>query len=130
MAPRVDSLGQGLESIYSLNRELQGRSVLVGADHIFGPIICIWKDLVPMCFWSHGQSLSGKVYETKVIAYLPNSKVGQVLTHTPIPLPLPRVGGPNGLRTTFQPQTTHTAASKRSEASMSRGKNCRYPDLT
>jgi hypothetical protein len=47
-----------------------------------------------MCFWSHGQSFSGKVYETKVIVHLPNSKVGQVLTHKPIPLPLPRVGGP------------------------------------
>jgi hypothetical protein len=34
----------------------------VGADHIFGPEIQIWKDLGPMCFWSHGQSFSGKVY--------------------------------------------------------------------
>jgi hypothetical protein len=34
----------------------------VGADHIFGPVIRIWKDLGPMCFWSHGQSFSGKVY--------------------------------------------------------------------
>ena len=26
-----------------------------------------------MCFWSHGQSFSGKVYKTKVIVHLPNS---------------------------------------------------------
>ncbi len=64
------------------------------ADHTFGPVIRIWKDLGPMCFWSHGQSFSGKVYETKVTVHLPNSKEGQALTHTPIPLPLHRVGGP------------------------------------
>jgi hypothetical protein len=62
--PGVDPQGQGgpkqgLESIYSLNCEtrkkfikqkLQGRSVLVGADHIFGPEIRIQKDLGPMWF--------------------------------------------------------------------------------
>jgi hypothetical protein len=47
-----------------------------------------------MCFWSHGQSFSGKVYETKVIVHLPNSKVGQVFITTPIPLFVPRVEGP------------------------------------
>ncbi len=60
----------------------------MGADHIFGPVIGIWEDLGPMCFWSHGLSLAGKVYQTKVRVHLPNSKVRQVLTHTPIPLPL------------------------------------------
>jgi len=62
----------------------------VEADHIFGPIIWIWKDVGPMCFWSHGQALSGKVYYTKVVARLPNSKVVQVLTPKHIPLPLLR----------------------------------------
>jgi len=33
--------------------------------------------------------------------HLPNSKVGQVLTHTPIPLPLPRVGGPKWAQGNF-----------------------------
>jgi hypothetical protein len=33
-----------------------------------------------MCFWSHGQSFSGKVYYTKVVAHHPNSQLGQVLT--------------------------------------------------
>ncbi len=130
---------QGLESIATtvrlgknfIKQKLQGRSVFVGADHIFGPVIWIWKYLGPMSFWSHGQSFSGKFYETKVVVHLPNSKVGQVLTHTPIPLPLPRVGGgQNGLRANLQPQTTHTAAREQSEACMSGGKNCRYPDLT
>ena len=44
----------------------------------------------PMCFWNHGQALSDKVYYTKVVACLPNSKVVQVLTPTHIPLPLLR----------------------------------------
>ncbi len=30
-----------------IKQKLQGRSVLVGADHIFGPEIQIWKDLAP-----------------------------------------------------------------------------------
>jgi hypothetical protein len=29
----------------------------VGADHIFGPVIQIRKDLGHMYFWSHGQSI-------------------------------------------------------------------------
>jgi hypothetical protein len=56
-----------------------GKIFFSGADHIFGPVIRIWKDLGPMCFWSHGQSFSGKVYYTKVVACLPNSQHGQVL---------------------------------------------------
>jgi hypothetical protein len=44
----------------------------------------------PVCFWSHGQALSGKVYYTKVVARLLNSKLVQVLTPTHIPLPLPK----------------------------------------
>jgi hypothetical protein len=56
-------------------------SVLVGADHIFGPEIWIRKDLGPMCFWSHGQLFSGNFYYTKGVVLLPNGKVGQVLTH-------------------------------------------------
>jgi hypothetical protein len=45
-----------------IKQKLLGRTVLVRADHIFGPIIWIWKDLGTMCFWSHGQPFSGKVY--------------------------------------------------------------------
>jgi hypothetical protein len=41
---------------------LETSAVLVGADHVFGPVIWIWKDLGPMCFWSHSQSFSGKDY--------------------------------------------------------------------
>ncbi len=33
--------------------------------------------------------------------HLRNSKVGQVLTHSPIPLPLPRVGGPKWAQGNF-----------------------------
>jgi hypothetical protein len=65
-----------------------------------------------MCFWSHGQSFSGKVYKTKVRVHLPNSKVGQVLT----PYSYPGSGAPNGVQATLQPQITHTAASEQSEA--------------
>ncbi len=39
-----------------------GKDCFSGADHIFGPVIWIWKDLGPMCFWSHGRTFSGKVY--------------------------------------------------------------------
>ncbi len=74
-------------------------NVLFGVKHIFWPVIWIQKDLCPMCFWSHGQSFSGKVNKTKVVVHLPSSKVSQVLTPTLIPLPLPRVGYPKwGLR--------------------------------
>ncbi len=55
-------------------------------------IIRIKKDLGAICFWSHGQSFSSKVYITKVRVHLQNSKVGQVLTPTLINLFLPRVG--------------------------------------
>jgi hypothetical protein len=76
--------------------------------------------------WRGEGNVPGAALATKVIVHLPNTKVGQVLTPTPIPLPLPRVGGQNGLRATLWPQTTHTAASKQSEARMSIGKNYRY----
>jgi len=59
-------------------------------EYILGPVIQIWKDVGPMCFWSHVQASSGKVYYTKVAARLPNSKVVQVLTPTRIPLTYPR----------------------------------------
>jgi hypothetical protein len=55
----------------------------VGANHIFVPVIQIWKDLGPLCFWSHGQSFPGKVSKMKVVEDLPNRKVGQVLPPTP-----------------------------------------------
>jgi hypothetical protein len=65
------ALKQGMGCIYSLNRETRqkfyntkvvGKDPFRGADHNFGPVIWIWKDLGPMCFWSHGQSFSGKAY--------------------------------------------------------------------
>ena len=65
------ALKQGMGCIYSLNRETRQnfyktkvvvKDYFSGADHIFGTLIRIWKDLGPMCFWSHGQSFSGKVY--------------------------------------------------------------------
>ncbi len=87
----------------------------MGVDHIFGPIIWIWKDLGPMYFWSHGQSFSGKVYQTKVRVHLPNSKVGQVLIPTPIALPL-RVGslkwGPGNFAASNHPHSCERAKQK------------------
>jgi len=63
-----------------LKQKLYGRTVLVVADHIFGPIIWIWKGLGPRCFWSHGLSFSCKVYKIEVAAHLPSSQLGQVYT--------------------------------------------------
>ncbi len=58
--------------------KLQGRSVLMGADNIFVPVIQIWKDLGPMCFWSHCKSFPGKFSKMKLLENLPNRKMGQV----------------------------------------------------
>ncbi len=77
---------QGLESIYSRNRETRnffyktkvvGKACFSGADHTFGPEIRIRKDLGPMCFWSHGQLFSGKFYYTKGVVLLPSSQLSQ-----------------------------------------------------
>jgi len=90
---------QGLGCIYSLNhgtRENFYKTKVLGQVSlslgwlIFQPIIQIGKDLGPMYFWNHGQSFSGKVYKIIVVVHLPNCKVGQVLTPTPIPLALLR----------------------------------------
>ena len=60
---------QGMGCIYSLNRatrenfyktKVVGKDCFSGGGSYFGPAIQIWKDLGPMCFWSHGQSFSGK----------------------------------------------------------------------
>jgi hypothetical protein len=100
-----------------------GHTCLVGANHICGSIIWIWKDPGSMCFWSHGQSFSNRVYKTKVVVHLTSSQLGQVWTPTPIPFPLPRVRGPKmGSWLALQPQPTYTAMSKWSEARMWRGK--------
>ena len=40
-----------------IKQKLQGTPDLVGAGHLFGPQIQIWKDLGPLSFWSHGHSL-------------------------------------------------------------------------
>jgi hypothetical protein len=37
---------------------LKSTSILLVADHIFGPIIQIWKDVSHMYFGSGGQSIS------------------------------------------------------------------------
>jgi hypothetical protein len=37
---------------------LKSTSILFGADHIFGHIIQIWKDVGHIYFWSSGQSIS------------------------------------------------------------------------
>ena len=53
--------------------KLQGNPDLVGAGHLFGPQIWIWKDLGPMSFWSHGHSYCMGVYNTKVVGDHPKS---------------------------------------------------------
>jgi hypothetical protein len=75
-------------------KDVAPTNVLVEVKHIFWPVIWIQKDLGPMCFWSNGQSFSGKVYNTKVAVHLPNIIMGQVFTPTPIPSALHRVGSP------------------------------------
>jgi hypothetical protein len=42
----------------NLKQKLKITSILLGADHIFGPVIQIRKDLGHMYFWSRGQSIS------------------------------------------------------------------------
>ncbi len=39
------------------------------------PVIRIRKDLGPVCFWSHGQSFSGKFYYTQGVVLLPSSQL-------------------------------------------------------
>ncbi len=39
----------------------------IEVDHIFGPVIQIWKDLGTMSFWSCDQSFSGRVFFKKVV---------------------------------------------------------------
>ena len=46
---------------------------LVGVGHLFGPQIQIQKGPCLVCFWSHGPSFSRRVYNTKVVADVPNS---------------------------------------------------------
>ncbi len=62
---------QGVGGIYSLNCETRQNfynTKVVGKDHFSGGGSYFWAhnpDLEgpgPMCFWSHGQSFSGKVY--------------------------------------------------------------------
>ena len=40
-----------------IKQKLQGTPNFVGAGHLFGSQIWIQKDLGPLSFWSHGQSL-------------------------------------------------------------------------
>ena len=41
-----------------IKQKLLGTPSLMGVGHLFGPQIQIWKDLGPVCVWSHGTSLS------------------------------------------------------------------------
>ena len=53
--------------------KVAGYPQLSGVGHFIGPQIWIRKDLGPVCFWSHGHSLSRGVYNTKVVLNVPNS---------------------------------------------------------
>ena len=55
-----------------IKQKLLGTPHLVRVGHLIGPQIQIWKDLALVCFWSHGNSLSRGVYNTKVVKYVPN----------------------------------------------------------
>ena len=56
-----------------IKQKLLGTPNLVGVGHLFGPQFQIWKDLGPVCFWSHGASLPSGVYKIKVVVHVPNS---------------------------------------------------------
>ena len=56
-----------------IKQKLQGAPDLVGVGHLFGPQIRIWKDLGPISFWRHGQSLWRLLDKTNVVVYVPNS---------------------------------------------------------
>ncbi len=68
---------QGLECIYSLNRETRQKfykTKVVWKACFSGGGSYFWKDLGPMCFCSHGQSFPGKVSKMKVVEHLPIEK--------------------------------------------------------
>ena len=77
LAPRVQGLKRRPEGFRSLSSaiwlKLYSTPNLVGIGHLIGPQIRIWKDLGLVCFWSHGVSLSSRVFNTKVIVNVPNS---------------------------------------------------------
>ena len=56
-----------------MKQKLQGAPDLVGAGHLFGPQIQIWKDLGPMSFWSHGHSLWRGVHKIKAVMFVTKS---------------------------------------------------------
>ncbi len=53
-------------------QNLKGAPVLVVADCVVRPVIWVLKDLGPICYWSHGQSFSGRFYNTKVAVHVPS----------------------------------------------------------
>ena len=55
-----------------LTKKLQGTPKLVGVGHLIGPQIWVWKNLGPVCFWSHG-TFPRRLYEIKVVVNVPNS---------------------------------------------------------
>ena len=58
---------------YFIKQKLLSTPNLVGVGHLIGLQIRIWKDLVPVCFWSLSASLSRGVYKIKVVVNGPNS---------------------------------------------------------
>ncbi len=48
---------------------LKSTSILLRADHNFGPIIQIWKDVAQMYFWSNGQSISLMLNYFKIMTW-------------------------------------------------------------
>ena len=64
--PRVQG-GSGTSAVHFgenfLKQKLQSTPNLVVVGHLFGPQIRIWKDLGPVCLWSHCASLLRRVYK-------------------------------------------------------------------
>ena len=55
-----------------VKQKLLGLPNTVGLGHLLGPQILIQKDLSLVSFWSRGLSLSRRVYNSKVVVYVPN----------------------------------------------------------
>ena len=74
-------------------QKLQDTPDLVGAGHLLGHQIWIWKDLSPMSFWSHCHSLWRGVDKIKVVVFVTNSYLMRLDTLYP---DLRVWGGPKG----------------------------------
>ena len=94
----------GMGCLWNLNHVFWWKlyKTIVARRPWFGPQIWIWKNLGPISFCSHGQSLWRGVHKIKVQLYVPNSYLVRLYTLYPDPQ---GPGGPKGgLSGVLEPQ--------------------------